>query len=156
MNPRILSTRAHGMLDMVVAPSLPIVARIVGCNRTVRRLIDRMALVASANTISTDFEAGLIHKLPVKAHLAIDGGSAAVLLGAAAMCHGRKRDRAVLSAAGVYFLATSILSETESSSERQRRAKRRQRAMAGHQIDTPMEEFATDARPDAATQELIR
>ena len=61
-----ISTRAHGVLDYLTAGTLLALPRMMGWGPGATRLLTR-------------YELGLVKKLPMKGHLALDGMSGALL-----------------------------------------------------------------------------
>src|SRR4051812_48692977 len=80
-----ISPRVHGVLDYMTAGFLFALPRVMGWSKTVTRLLDASAATATAYSLMTRYELGLVKVLPMKAHLAMDAVSGAALLGAAAV-----------------------------------------------------------------------
>ncbi len=81
MNQRGVSTRTHGVLDLVSAGALLAAPRLFGLNDEPRAAsVLRMAGGgALAYSMLTDYEFGLVRVLPMRAHLALDAASGAFL-----------------------------------------------------------------------------
>lgn len=81
MNQRGVSTRTHGVLDLVTSGTLLAAPRLLGLNdepraASVLRMAGGGALVYS---MLTDYEVDLVKLLPMRAHLAPDAASGAFL-----------------------------------------------------------------------------
>ena len=81
MNQKGISTRTHGVLDLVSAGALLAAPRLLGLESgsraaSVLRMAGGGALVYS---MLTDYEFGLVKVLPMRAHLAMDAASGAFL-----------------------------------------------------------------------------
>ena len=81
MNQRGVSTRTHGVLDLVSAGVLLAAPRLLGLEKESRAAsVLRMAGGgAAAYSMLTDYEFGLVKVLPMRAHLAMDAASGAFL-----------------------------------------------------------------------------
>ena len=81
MNQRGVSTRTHGVLDLVSVGALLAAPRLFGVNDEPRAAsVLRMAGGgALAYSMLTDYEFGLVKVLPMRAHLALDAASGAFL-----------------------------------------------------------------------------
>ncbi len=81
MSQRGVSTRTHGVLDLVTSGTLLVAPGLLGLNdepraSSVLRMAGGGALVYS---MLTDYEFGLVKLLPMRAHLAMDAASGAFL-----------------------------------------------------------------------------
>ena len=81
MNQRGVSTRTHGVLDLVSAGALLAAPRLFGLEKDSRAAsVLRMAGGgAAAYSMLTDYEFGLVKLLHMRAHLAMDAASGAFL-----------------------------------------------------------------------------
>lgn len=78
---KFISTRAHGVLDFVVPAVLMMAPKLFGFedNKKAAAVPRMMAATHVVYSLFTDYEAGLVRKLPMKGHLALDAGSAVLL-----------------------------------------------------------------------------
>ncbi|MDQ4142168.1 MAG: hypothetical protein M3198_00230 [Actinomycetota bacterium] len=78
---KFISTRTHGLLDFAVPAALMMAPKLFGFedNEKAARVPRMMAATHVAYSLFTDYERGLVRKLPMKGHLAIDAGSAVLL-----------------------------------------------------------------------------
>lgn len=78
---RFIPTRFHGMLDYVVGLVLIISPWLFGFSDVTYAtwIIVAAGIAALLQTIFTDFEVGLIHKIPMQAHLMVDFGMGVIL-----------------------------------------------------------------------------
>lgn len=78
---KLISTRAHGVLDFVVPAALMLAPKLFGFedNKKAAAVPRMMAASHVAYSLFTDYETGLVRKLPMKGHLALDAGSAVLL-----------------------------------------------------------------------------
>jgi hypothetical protein len=80
-----ISTKVHGILDYMTAGFLFALPRAMGWDKTVTHLMDMAGVSATAYSLFTRYELGLVRVLPMKAHLTMDALSGAAFLGASAM-----------------------------------------------------------------------
>lgn len=78
---RFIPTRTHGILDFVVPAGLMLAPKLLGFrdDKKASSLFRGMALGHVAYSLFTDYEKGVVRKLPMKGHLALDAGSALFL-----------------------------------------------------------------------------
>ena len=81
MSQRGVSTKTHGVLDLVTSSTLLAAPRLLGLEKESRaasglRMAGGGALIYS---MLTDYEFGLVRVLPMRAHLALDAASGAFL-----------------------------------------------------------------------------
>lgn len=78
---KVIPTRVHGILDFVVPVGLMLAPKLLGFDDDKRAsaLFRGTALGHLAYSLFADYEKGVVRKLPMKAHLALDAGSAAFL-----------------------------------------------------------------------------
>jgi hypothetical protein len=72
-----ISTRTHGVLDLVLPAALLLAPKLFGFEDDKKASLVPRAIAATAFVYSmfTDYEVGLVRKLPMKTHLALDAGS---------------------------------------------------------------------------------
>lgn len=108
-----LSTRVHGVLDYMTAAFLHTLPRVMGWDRKVTRLLDCAGASATAYSLVTRYELGVVKVLPMKAHLALDALSGAALIGAAAMLDDEDDEvRGVLAGIGLFEISAALLTRT--------------------------------------------
>lgn len=113
-----ISTKAHGFLDYMTAGLLVTLPRALGWSSRVTRLLDASAAGTVAYSLLTRYELGVVKALPMKAHLAIDAVQGGALIGAAAFMEDEDAEvRGTLAALGVFELAVTLLSRTQSDTE---------------------------------------
>lgn len=78
---KFIPTRTHGILDFVVPVGLMLAPKLLGFedDKKASSIFRGMALGHVAYSLFTDYETGLVRKLPMKGHLALDAGSAVFL-----------------------------------------------------------------------------
>ena len=78
---RFLSTRIHGVIDYVVGVLLVIVPNLFGFadNGSAQWIFVVLGIAAILYSLVTDYELGLVHLLPMPAHLALDAASGVLL-----------------------------------------------------------------------------
>ena len=78
---KFISTRTHGVLDFAVPVALMLAPKLFGFedNKKAAAVPRMMAATHVAYSLFTDYETGLVRKLPMKGHLALDAGSALLL-----------------------------------------------------------------------------
>ncbi|MBX6315225.1 MAG: hypothetical protein IRY99_20290, partial [Isosphaeraceae bacterium] len=77
MGVRFLSTRTHGLLDLLTAGTLLALPRALGWSERVTKLTTNAALGTLGYSLLTRYEFGLLKVLPMEAHLALDAASGA-------------------------------------------------------------------------------
>jgi hypothetical protein len=113
----LISTKLHGVLDYaggVASLAAPKVLR----DRRAGVLMAATGAGTLATSSLTDYELGLVRKLPMRAHLAADAGTGALLLAGAFVLRRSKAnvlDWAPLAAVGITELAAAILTERQPS-----------------------------------------
>lgn len=114
---RPISTRLHGMIDYGWAAAASALARRVNGAAT-SRLLQEAAAAATANSLVTNYEAGAIRVMPMKAHLAADFALCTALLAAPALLPASERRYAVLPVLlGAAGLLAALLTKTRSPLE---------------------------------------
>lgn len=78
---RFIPTRFHGMLDYVVGLILIVSPWLFGFSHvtTATWIIVAAGMAALIQTIFTDFEVGIIRKIPMQSHLMVDFGLGVIL-----------------------------------------------------------------------------
>jgi hypothetical protein len=108
-----ISPRVHGILDYMTAGFMFALPRVLGWSKTSTRLMDACAGAATAYSLMTRYELGLVKVLPLKAHLAMDAVSGAGLLGAAAVMEDEDPDvRCTIAGIGAWEIAASLMTRT--------------------------------------------
>ncbi len=76
-----ISTRTHGVLDLVVPAALMLAPKLFGFedNKKAAAVPRAMAATHLAYSAFTDYERGLVRTLPMRAHLTLDAVSAVFL-----------------------------------------------------------------------------
>ncbi len=110
-----ISTRTHGILDLMVPLGLLMAPKILGFeDHKKARLVPRlMAVTQLAYSAFTDYERGLVRKLPMRAHLALDAGSAVLLAASPWLMGFSGRVAAPHVAAGLMELAVAGATDRE-------------------------------------------
>lgn len=85
----------------MTAAFLHTLPRVMGWSRPATTLLDAAGASATAYSLLTDYELGVVKALPVKAHLTLDALSGGTLIGAAIIMEDEDPEvRATLAAAG--------------------------------------------------------
>jgi hypothetical protein len=71
--PRPISSRVHAVLDYITVGAFLALPRVLGAKPAVTSAVTALALGKLAYTLMTDHEGGLIKRIPLGAHLALDG-----------------------------------------------------------------------------------
>jgi len=110
-----ISTSTHGLLDFIVPAGLMLAPKLLGFedNKKAAAVPRMMALGHVAYSVFTDYEKGLVRKLPMKGHLAIDAGSAVLLAASPWLMGFSSRVAAPHVAAGLMELAIAGSTEKE-------------------------------------------
>lgn len=111
----LISTKTHGLLDFVVPAGLMLAPKLLGFedNKKARQVPRMMAATHLMYSAFTDYEKGLVRKLPMKGHLALDAGSALLLAASPWLLGFSRRVAAPHVAAGLMELAIAGSTERE-------------------------------------------
>lgn len=109
-----LSTKMHGVIDYLTSGTLLVLPRALGWSPRVTTLLTGMELGALGYSLLTRYELGLAKVLPMKAHLALDGMSGALLVAAPFLFRDEKRVvTGALAGVGLFEIAASLLTRTQ-------------------------------------------
>lgn len=116
---RPISTKTHGMIDyalwVTTASALPKMMH--GATHTAR-LVRNAGTAASVNAMVTNYEAGVVRLMPMKAHLALDFMMCTTLLLSPLFLPASERRYALIPMAlGAVGLITGLMTQTESPTE---------------------------------------
>lgn len=114
---RPISTRTHGIIDLIFSGTLIALPLVFKWNRRATRLAISGAAATLANTLMTNFELGAVKLLPMKAHLSIDAGEASVLLSARKILSDDTHAGGALMVMGAIESAVGALTKTSSPLE---------------------------------------
>ncbi len=114
-----IGTRLHGALDYLSVGTLLVLPRALGWDKGTTRLLTGSALATLVYSVLTDYELGVVRVLPMKAHLALDGLSAATLLAAPLLLGDGRGEKLGLLGLGLFETSATLLSQTESPTEAQ-------------------------------------
>lgn len=108
-----ITTKTHGLLDFVVPAGLMLAPKLLGFedDKKAAAVPRMMALGHLAYSMFTDYEKGLVRKLPMKGHLALDAGSAVALAASPWLMGFSARVAAPHVAAGLMELAIAGATE---------------------------------------------
>ena len=116
---RPISTRTHGMIDYAWAATATALPETMSDEADATKgLLRTAALAATVSSLITNYEAGAVGVLPMKAHLAIDYAMCGALLAAPLFLPAHERRWAAAPMAlGAAGLMTSLLTQTRSTRE---------------------------------------
>jgi hypothetical protein len=127
MNLRFINTKVHGVLDYTSAVLFPLIPRLFGWSNRVAHLHDTLAIGTVASSVMTNYELGVVRKLPMEAHLAIDALEGVVLLSAAALMDDEDdQARIGMAGLGLFCLAAAFFTDPNANRRRHRTARRAQ------------------------------
>ena len=116
---RSISTKTHGMIDYSWASTAAAMPKMMTNAPAASRLIQNAGLVAGANTMLTNYEAGVLKLMPMKAHLAFDALLGGLLLLAPLLVPASERRYALIPMAfGAVSLFSALMTESTSTTER--------------------------------------
>lgn len=76
----VIPTQVHGVLDYVTGGTLLAAPRLLGlAGTTAGKVLSLAGTVATAQSLMTDYELGLVRVIPMRAHLALDAASGATV-----------------------------------------------------------------------------
>ena len=108
-----IPTNVHGVLDYMTAAFLHTLPRVMGWSRPVTALLDAAGTSATAYSLLTDYERGIVKALPMKAHLTLDALSGGALIGAALIMDDEDPEvRATVAAIGAFEIGAALLTRT--------------------------------------------
>jgi hypothetical protein len=115
---RSISTKTHGMIDYSWASTAAAMPKMMTNAPAASRLIQNAGLAAGANTMLTNYEAGVLKLMPMTAHLAFDALIGGALLLAPLFVPASERRYALIPMAfGAVSLFSALMTETRSSTE---------------------------------------
>ena len=77
---RVIPTQAHAVLDYVTGGALIAAPRLLGLKGSAAgRVLSLAGSSATASSMLTDYELGLVKVIPMRAHLALDAASGALV-----------------------------------------------------------------------------
>lgn len=80
MTTRVIPTQAHAVLDYLTGGTLVAAPRLLGLSGTTAGKVLQMAGgIATAQSLMTDYELGLVKVIPMRAHLTLDAMSGAMV-----------------------------------------------------------------------------
>jgi hypothetical protein len=80
MTTRVIPTQAHAVLDYLTGGTLVAAPRLLGLSGTTAGKVLQMAGgIATAQSLMTDYELGLVKVIPMRAHLTLDAVSGAMV-----------------------------------------------------------------------------
>jgi hypothetical protein len=110
-----ISTKAHGILDYVTVATFLTLPRVMGWSRGLTQGMTALALGKLGYTLFTRHELGLVKKLPMQAHLALDAAGGAALC-AMPMLLGDEDDVGACGACcalGLFDIAAAPMTQTQ-------------------------------------------
>ena len=115
---RPISTKEHGILDLLTVGTLTAVPRIFRWEDRVTSLLTGAAGGMLGYSLLTRYQMGLIKLLPMKAHLSVDAAESSVLLSARKLLGNGDRGAArILAVMGTAASAVAALTKTRSPEE---------------------------------------
>ena len=109
-----ISTKAHGVLDYLTIATFITLPRVMGWSRGLTQGMTLLGLGKLGYTLMTRHELGLVKKLPMQAHLALDAAGGAALC-AMPMLLGDEDDcgaQAACCSLGLFDIAAAPLTQT--------------------------------------------
>src|SRR5688572_29964819 len=110
-----ISTKAHGVVDYLTIATFLTLPRVMGWSKPLTQGMTALALGKLGYTLFTRHELGLVKKLPMQAHLALDAAGGAALC-AMPMLLGDEDDVGACGACcalGLFDIAAAPLTQTE-------------------------------------------
>lgn len=111
---RPISTKAHGVIDYAWTAAAGSASNWMNAGPSTARLIRNAAALAGLSSLCTNYEAGAIRALPMRAHLSVDALiCAALVLSPFFLPRVERRYTIVPVLLGAVGLVTSLLTQTE-------------------------------------------
>ena len=115
---RPISTRTHGMIDYAWATAAETLPKMMENATRTARLVRGAGAAAGMNSMLTNYEAGIVRVMPMKAHLAVDMlMCTALLLSPFFLPSSERRYAFIPMALGAVGLMAGLMTETESPLE---------------------------------------
>ncbi|MDP9427195.1 MAG: SPW repeat protein [Actinomycetota bacterium] len=77
---RVIPTQVHAVLDYLTGGALVAAPRLLGLTGTTAgKVLDLAGGIATAQSLLTDYELGLVKAIPMRSHLALDAASGAIV-----------------------------------------------------------------------------
>lgn len=109
-----ISTRTHGILDLVTAGTLLTLPRVLGWSERLTNTLTGAALGTLGYSLLTNYEFGLVRVLPMRAHLALDAINGMAFCGAPWLFPEEDDNtRATLIGIGLFEIGAAFLTRTE-------------------------------------------
>lgn len=116
---RPISTRTHGIIDYAWTTTAGTLPKMMDGAAATARLVRNASAAAGFNAMLTNYEAGMVRVMPMKAHLALDFVmGAALMIAPFFLPRSERRYAAIPVALGAVGLLASILTEAKSPRER--------------------------------------
>jgi hypothetical protein len=132
-----ISTRAHGVLDYLTVATFLTLPRVMGWSKGLTDGMTALALGKLGYTLFTRHELGLVRKLPMPAHLALDAAAGAALCAMPKLV-GDKDDVGACGACcalGLFDIAAAPLTQTQMRRPEQTVEYREQTATAREHLE---------------------
>lgn len=111
---KLISTRTHGVLDLVTAATLVTLPRALGWGDRVTSMLTALGVGTLGYSLLTNYEFGLRKILPMRVHLALDAASGASLCAAPWIFPDEAPEViATLVGLGLFEIAAAMLTEPE-------------------------------------------
>lgn len=115
---RPISTRTHAMIDYAWATAAETLPKMMNSATRTSRLVRGAGAAAGVNSMLTNYEAGVVRVMPMKAHLAVDMMMCtALLLSPLFLPSSERRYAFVPMAFGAVGLIAGLMTQTESPLE---------------------------------------
>src|SRR5438309_1415816 len=112
-----ISTRTHGVLDLVTAGTLVALPRMLGWGERVTKALTAVGIGSLGYSLLTDYEFGLVRVLPMRGHLALDAAAGAALCMSPTMFPEEDDStHAALVGLGLFELGAALLTRPEPDS----------------------------------------
>ena len=109
-----ISTRTHAVIDYAFSAAVAALPHLVQCSPMSKRLMRGAAAGATAYSLLTNYERGVVKALPMQTHLALDAASGVGFLAAAALMRDeRPQVRALLAGIGAFELIAASMTSSE-------------------------------------------
>src|SRR5689334_24238684 len=116
-----ISTQTHGLIDYVTGAAISMLPGFFKCGPKATAIFEAAGIGASAYSMLTDYERGMIRVIPMEAHLAMDAVSGMGLMAASLLLKDEKPQvRCLMGCVGLFEVMAAAKTQTKPRNEQRR------------------------------------